>query len=375
MKLLSLLIVPSLLAVACAKGDGPEVQAAPEAPSAPRASLLETVAEVAVPPGNVALAPDGTVYFTVHQFFAPEYPVAELHEGAAQAALADVELVSPLGIAIDGAGTVWLLDNGLAAEDAPPRLVARAANQVTRAYDLSDASRDDSFVNDLVIDLEHRTAYIADPAGGKNAALIVLNLRDGSARRVLEGHESVVPEDIDLVIGGEPVTLGSGEEVTRPRIGVNPIAIDAAGEWLYFGPMHGTSMYRVRAADLRDPSLSKKALTKRVERYSDKPICDGITIDADGNIYLGDLANDAIGVIDANGAYRVLESSPKLSWVDAFAIGPDGKIYTVANQLHLSPPLRRGTDASTPPYQVLRFEPVGPPTSAKSAPAVDAGES
>ncbi|MEO0813356.1 MAG: L-dopachrome tautomerase-related protein, partial [Myxococcota bacterium] len=182
-------------------------------------------------------------------------------------------------------------------------------------------------------------------------------------RRLLEGHESVTPEDIDLVIDGEPVTLGVGKKMIRPRIGVNPIAMDAAGEWLYFGPMHGTGMFRVRTADLRDASLKRDTLAQRVERFADKPICDGIAMDRDGNIYLGDLANNAIGVIDSRGTYRVLESSPTLSWVDAFAIGPDGKVYTVANQLHRSPPLHRGTDSSTPPYQVLRFDPIGPAPS------------
>ena len=35
-------------------------------------------------------------------------------------------------------------------------------------------------------------------------------------------------------------------------------------------------------------TLPPALLSGRVERYSDKPISDGITIDEDNNIYLGD---------------------------------------------------------------------------------------
>lgn len=356
-----LLVACTTIFTSCASPQSSERVATAEAPAPAPRSPIETLAGVDVPPGNIAVSPQGNIYFTVHQFFSPEFPVATLLEGSATPVLSELGLVSPLGIAIDSAGTVWLLDNGLAQEGAPPRLLAHATSGVTRTYELTEAAREDSFVNDLVIDLENRTAYIADPAGGADAALIVLDLRDGSTRRVLEGHVSVIPEDLDLIIDGEPVTLGTGEDAIRPRIGVNPIAADSAYEWLYFGPMHGTAMYRVRTADLRNGDVGEAELRKRVERYADKPICDGITMDGDGNIYLGDLANNAIGVIDSNGAYRVLESGPELSWVDAFAIGPDGKVYTVANQLHRAAPLHRGTDVSEPPFLVMRFDPVGNP--------------
>ena len=152
----------------------------------------------------------------------------------------------------------------------------------------------------------------------------------GAARRVLQGHKSVIPEDIDLVIDGNPVRIlaDDGTEI-RPRVGINPIAIDKDGEWLYYGPMHGRSMYRIRTADLRTVACPDD-LAVRAERWSDKPICDGISIDNTGNVYLGDLANNAIGVIGSDRKYSVLISDPRLSWVDAFSFGDNGFLYAVA---------------------------------------------
>ncbi|MBA3820699.1 MAG: hypothetical protein H0X17_17545, partial [Deltaproteobacteria bacterium] len=221
----------------------------------------------------------------------------------------------------------------------------------------------DAFLNDLAVDRAHGAIYIADPAGGANAAVIVVDLATGKPRRVLEGHASVIPEERDLVIDGTPVSvkLPDGTRI-RPHIGVNPIALDANAEWLYFGPMHAGTLYRVRTADLRDPNLTPTELGGRVEVYAERPITDGIAIDAAGTIYLGDLAANAIGAIGPDRKYRVLATGPTLSWIDAFSFAPDGHVYVVANQLHRSTTLNAGTDATVQPFRILRFRPPGVPS-------------
>lgn len=319
---------------------------------------FDVVAELDVAPGNIAVGTDGTPYVTLHQFFAPEFPVAAVTSSGAQRILDRVDLISPLGIAADAAGTIWALDNGLAT-GGPPRLVAQGSNGVIRGYDLSSATVDGSFVNDLVIDLANRSAYIADPANGPDAALIILDLASGKARRLLQGHDSVVPDaTLDLVIDETPVTMKRDGDYVRPKIGVNPIAADATREWIYYGAMHGRHMYRITSEALRDRALGPKQLQGKVERYAEKPICDGIAIDKDGNLYLGDLANNAIGVITPDRQYRELIRDPRLSWVDAFAIGPDNMVYAVANQLQRSPVLNKGENGAKPPFLVVRFSPV-----------------
>jgi sugar lactone lactonase YvrE len=139
---------------------------------------------------------------------------------------------------------------------------------------------------------------------------------------------------------------------------VNPIALDAASDWLYFGPMHGLAMYRLRTSDLRDPGLSADDLGQRVQRWADKPISDGISIDTAGNLYLGELSANGIGVITPDRRYRMLVKDPRLSWVDAFSFGPDGYLYTVANQLHRTAVLNAGEDITRPPYLILRMRPL-----------------
>ncbi len=335
-------------------------EAASAVETAVKTAVLEVVAETTIGPGNITVTPAGKVVMTLHQFYQPELRVVSLGEsGKLEPFASQAQPDSVLGLQADRDGVVWLLDNGMRSGKTP-RLIGwhSEEDRLVKDIDLGDVTPDGAFVNDLVIDTDHNVAYIADPAGGANAAIVVVDLASGNARRVLEGHESVVPEDMDLIIDDTPVRIRTpdGEEI-RPRVGINPIAADKDNEWLYYGPMHGTGMFRVATADLRNPALSSTDLAAKVERYADKPICDGITMDDAGNIYLGDLANNAIGVIGPDRNYRVLISDPRLSWTDAFSFAPDGYVYTVANQLQRSATLNAGTDATEPPFHVLRFKP------------------
>jgi sugar lactone lactonase YvrE len=111
---------------------------------------------------------------------------------------------------------------------------------------------------------------------------------------------------------------------------------------------------------LADESLDSQALAQRVERYSAKPISDGISIDRDDNIYLGELAENAIGVIKPDRSYQRVTQCPNLSWVDSFSFGPEGKLYAVVNRLHQSATLNGGESLSKPPYFLIQVKALAP---------------
>jgi sugar lactone lactonase YvrE len=333
-------------------------------------STYDILARLNQGPGNVTVTAEGRIIMSQHQFYEPTYSVVELKgtEGVApfpnremndRSRPADVTLDSVLGIRAAPDGVVWMLDNGMRG-GLIPKLVGwdTQANRLHRVIYLpAPITPKDQFVNDFAVDLDHRRIFVSDPAGGANAALIVVNLDTGAARRILQGHASVLPEPVDLIIDGRPVQVrdGSGNRV-RPHIGVNPITEDLRNEWVYFGPMHGHNLYRVKAADLTDEGLSAEALAQRVERYAGKPISDGISIDKDDNIYLGELAENAIGVITPDRKYRRLSQCPNLSWVDSFSFGPQGWLYAVVNRLHQSATLNGGENLSKPPYFLIQVK-------------------
>jgi sugar lactone lactonase YvrE len=277
-----------------------------------------------------------------------------------------------LGLHTDAEGILWMLDSAKTTDRAKgrpaalvPKLVAwdTRANRLARVIEIPEpASLPESQHNDFVVDLKHQVIVIADEAigegsnghGGK-AALVVVDLRSGKSRRVLQGHESVLPLR-------EPIRWDVGqpsEGSVGLNVGADGIALDHASEWLYFAPLNNYKVYRVRMSDLVDTTLSGAELGRRVQVWSDKPFAGGMTIDAQGNLYLTEVGERAVGIIPADTRrYRRYVQDPAMVWPDGVVYNSDGWMYTGAAQLPLVGPLQKdGVARNKPPYLVYRFRP------------------
>ncbi|WP_217352090.1 MULTISPECIES: SMP-30/gluconolactonase/LRE family protein [unclassified Ruegeria] len=321
-----------------------------------------------MPPGNLAIGPDGRMFMSVHEFYGPELRVVEVMpdgttkpyptEEWARAPVEDGDgLRGVLGLRADREGILWMLDGQ--GEGQTGRVVGwdTKGEKLHAIYYVGQpAARATSFLNDLAIDREHGAIYISDTGDGQNSAIIVIDMDTGRARRVLEGSQFTIPEDTPMIIDGREILLGGNPA----KIGINPITIDPTNTWVYFAPMTASAMYRVRTTDLLDESLSDADLAAKVERYGDKVISDGSTVDADGNVYITAMTDNALGVTKPDGTYEVLyQSDEGLPWPDGFAMGVDGYVYATINELHRSPVLNGGEDASIGTYKIVRFPALG----------------
>lgn len=328
---------------------------------------LEIVAEFPAehPPGNIAITPAGRIIMSQHQFYGAPLRVVELLDDntlvpfpnqawSSKPEEKGIGLNTVLGLRADENGVVWMLDNS-GGEGQPGKIVGwdTENDQLYQVIYLPQPIiSENSFLNDLAVDLDHQAIYLTDTASGNDSALIVVDLNTGFSRRVLEGDVSTRPEDIPLIVDERVINMAG-----KPaKVGANPITIDPNNEWVYYAPMSGTSLYRIATADLLDPALSPQELASTVERYGDKPICDGITVDDAGNVYITSITDNAIGVVDATGTYQTLYQDKKLlSWTDGMAFSPDDYIYVTVSQLQNSPPLNNGENAFEAPFYLVRF--------------------
>lgn len=334
---------------------------------------LELVAnfESNIPPGNIAIGPDGRIFLSVHEFYSKPLRIVELlkdgstrpypNEDWAYEAQSRTSggLYGVLGLNVDDNGVLWLLD--VSGKDRAGRLIGWDTTKEMLhkiIYLAKPIIEDHSFLNDFAIDTKHNAIYVADTGVG---SIIVVDLQTGQARRVLDTTPATKAENIDIIIEGKQVQL-AGEPA---RLGINPITIDHNYEFVYFGPMSGTSIYRIATRHLLDNSLTNNLLSKHIERFGDKPISDGITIDNNGNVYITSITDSSIGVTNPKGKYQTLFKQDDLPWPDGMAVGLDNYIYVTINELHRSPVLNGGKDASQGQFKVVRFKSLAPSSTGR----------
>jgi sugar lactone lactonase YvrE len=213
-----------------------------------------------------------------------------------------------------------------------------------------------SFFNDFQVSPDGATVFIADiNVFGNRPALVVFDVATRTARRLLQGDASVKEQEWLIRAPGRDMLILGGLLTLRPA--VDSIALDARGEWLYYGPMAHTSLFRIRTADLLDRTLSAPELAKRVEKYGDKPLSDGLSMDAEDNVYVTDVEHRGIARIAPDRTLHTLIKDDRVRWADGLSFGPDGWLYVAdsAIQDHLFK--SKSYIREHAPYFLWRFKP------------------
>jgi sugar lactone lactonase YvrE len=178
-----------------------------------------------------------------------------------------------------------------------------------------DSFHQDSYINDLRIDKKKGKAYFTDSG---HAGLVILDLVDGTTKRVLDNHYSTLAEKDHLIIGGNK---------WNNTVHSDGIALDTENDQLYYHSLTGYNLYSIPTDVLINGTQAD--LQKEVKFIKKTPAPDGMLFDTKGNLYFADLENQKIMKFNiSSGKMNTFAEGEKIKWADTFSIYKNTLYYT-----------------------------------------------
>ena len=324
---------------------------------------LEVVVESDEPIGNLAVSADGRVFYTIHPESRPTGDkLLEWVDGKAvpfPSQAAQKELFhTVLGVVVDRQNRLWTIDHGEhGTGDARLLAIDLASGEVVHDHVFSsEVAQLGSFLQDLQIDAKGETVYIADVSfWRRNPGIVVYDVASKSARRVLDSHESVFPQDWIIRNPIKEMTFFAG--IVALKVGIDGISVSLDDQWVYYGAMTHDTLYRVPTQALRDPAMPAAELAKKVQAVGKKPLNDGFSSDVAGNVLITDVEHGAIVRMSPQGALETLLESDRIRWADALSYGPGGWLYIADSAIPEQMLRTKDNIRKKAPYYIFRFRP------------------
>jgi sugar lactone lactonase YvrE len=323
-------------------------------------SELEIVAALPIPPGNIAVSQDGRVFFNFHPEYSPSptkiavlvnttgyhpYPSAQFQ----------TKIITCLSMRIDQLDRLWLLDFAQHGILGTPKLIAIDINTDEEVHEFSFPSTIAGFgsmLNDFQVDPSGKYIFIADTSIIAAApALIVYSIDDRKAHRRVSNDATLLGKSYFLTVSGVQLRLGP----IGVRINVDGIALSRDGQFLYYGAVTSDKLYRIPVQHLLNDVNDVVNLSTIVDVAEQRPICDGMSTDTAGNVWLTAFTESAIVFAESDPKGSVLfstlvQSSKLLRWPDGLSFGPDG-LYVTNSALHLK---FSGAIQKSGPFHIVR---------------------
>jgi sugar lactone lactonase YvrE len=270
-------------------------------------------------------------------------------------------------VVADGQDRLWVVDAAAPAmahviKDGPKLVgIDLKTNKVVKTISFDpDTVLQASYLNDVRISPDGKTAYLTD--SGAEGALIVVDLEGGTAKRILSGDPSTMPDtSVTVSYDGQPLRRPDGRGVAFAADG---IALSNDGKTLYWQAIKGKTLYSLptdaltgwTAASVVPDTLTDKSLSGKVAKVGENGVADGLLIARrDGRMYVTSPQDNAVKVRDLSGGnagkgdgLTTLVQDPALRWPDTFSEGPDGTIYVTTSHIQDSADYKPGAPVSLP---------------------------
>eukprot|EP01084_Bolivina_argentea_P043815 80691_1 len=255
---------------------------------------------------------------------------------------------------IDPDGKMWILDVGRkyffddngADNTCPPKIIIYdiITDKIIKTHIFPNyiVNHTNSFLNDIVIDVVNKYAYISDLFGSPpyNGGIIVYDYHNDYSHR----YSDIVMNFDGNNSPARNITINNYTVYTDSAI--DGIALSPDLNWLYFCPLSSYRLYRVPTYDIR--SYVNDDL-KQIQFIGNRTSnMDGMTFSNKSMLYYGSFHETALNamkyefeIIEKNRnnytrkhAVEVISDSVELQWIDTFAWDNNGYLYFTTNRLH-----------------------------------------
>lgn len=193
-----------------------------------------------------------------------------------------------------------------------------ATNKLDKTWEFDEVSAPKmSYLNDLRIDDDAKKIFITDSGLG---GIVVLDMKSGESKRVLDKHPSTKSENVTLTVDNKEF---------KKKIHSDGIALSPVDNKLYYHALTGYNLYRVPTEALETNLRDETSLVKQVEKVGVTPAPDGMIFDKEGNLYMADLERNAVSYRTPDGDIKILIQDERISWPDTFTMeGNENLIFT-----------------------------------------------
>lgn len=231
-----------------------------------------------------------------------------------------------------------------------------STNQIEKTFPMQGIVGYDSYLNDIRVDTDREVAYVTE---SKKGGIIVVDIKSGKSRLLLSGDKSVKADPTyTFVIDGRELRDNLGPV----RFQSDGLALTPDGNYLYYKPLSDNKLYRIKTEYLRDQALPAAQLSARVEDLGRVASTDGMIIDQQGNLYMGDdqtytlyrLPSATAAAFKPN-KQVLLTDNNRLMWPDSYAIY-NGYLYVTTSHIQHMAKHNGGKSTRKLPYEVLRLK-------------------
>jgi DNA-binding beta-propeller fold protein YncE len=316
---------------------------------------LEKLIQLDYPPGNLAVANNGDVYFNYHPSAKPERftpaTVFKWSNGKVEpfpSLEAQKDFQGTFGMTIDKQNRIWFIE---------PASLDFKHTRVS-AFDLSTKKRVEffefpegqaKFAEDIRVTADG--SYVVMPNPGlfnfTSQSVVVYSVLNHTFSSIKSDHPCLSPENWTIQTPYGPDQLLWG--LLNFAVGIDGIEISEDQKWLYIASMTNSRLCRAPMAVVLNSATTTEAFDKSIEDIGKKPLSDGIAIDRDGRVVITDVEHGSIMAFNpATNQLSKLGGSKQIVWPDGIVVAGDGDVYF--------------TDSSIPSYldQIVR-----PPTKSK----------